>query len=371
MLLKGIKILDLSNLLPGPMCSLFLADLGAEVIKIESLRGDMMRIFESSNYKSPYFSALNRNKKSVVLNLKTKEGKKIFIQLARNADVIIEGFRPGKIDLLGVGYKNIRKINPKIVYCSITGYGQRSPYRNKAGHDLNYSSLSGMLDLMSTKPFVPGVQVADVGCALVAALSILASLFYREKHRKGNYIDVSVFNVALSLISIHIAQRSVSRESKTVLSGSKPCYNVYETKNNKYVSLGAIETKFWKSFCNAVNRKDLLKKQFDESKLQEIQKLFKSKTQKRWLELSEKFDFCCEPIKKIEDVINDINLNNKGTIITLDGIKQVSLPVIFSSFSKTNYSKAQKLGEHTEEILLGIGYNKKMINELRKKTVIL
>ena len=369
MLLKGIKILDLSNLLPGPMCSLFLADLGADVIKIESPKGDLMRRFESNNHNSPYFSALNRNKKSIVLNLKTKEGKKIFMQLARNADVIIEGFRPGKVHSLGISYNRIKKINPKIVYCSISGYGQKSLYRNKAGHDLNYSSLSGLLDLMSTKPLVPGVQVADIGCSFVAAVSILASLFYRERHEKGNYIDVSVFDASLSLINIHIAQRSVSKESKTILSGSKPCYNVYETKDKKLVSLGAIETKFWKSFCNAVNRKDLIKKQFDESKLEEMQKLFKSKTQKEWLKLSEKFDFCCEPVKNIEEIIHDRNL--KGRIITLDGIKQVSLPVIFSSFTKINYSKAPKLSEHTEKILLGIGYNKRAINELRKKEVIL
>ena len=371
MLLKGIKVLDMSTLLPGPMCSLFLSDLGAEVIKVESLNGDLMRGFESDAKQSPYFSALNRNKKSIALNLKTIEGKKIFMKLVKDVDIIIEGFRPDKIDSLGLGYRNVKKINPKIVYCSITGYGQKGNYKDKAGHDLNYSSLSGLLDALSDKPFVPGVQFADIGSSLIAAFSIVACLFYRERSGKGNYIDISVFNSALSLISIHIAHRSVSRNIKTVLSGSKPCYNVYETKDKKYVSLGAIENKFWQSFCNAIKRKELITKQFNASITREMKKIFKSKTLGEWLALNKKHDFCCEPVKKIEEIINDVDLINKGAIITLDGIKQVSLPAVFSTFNRIYYSRSPKLGEHTEHILSKIGYNKRAINELRKKTVIL
>ncbi len=359
MLLKDIKVLDLSNLLPGPMCSLFLADLGADVIKVESLNGDPMRQFEASNHQSPYFSALNRNKKSMTLNLKSDEGKKIFMELARDTDIIIEGFRPGKVDSLGIGYKDVKKINPKIIYCSISGYGQKGEFRNKAGHDLNYSSLSGLLDIMSPKPFVPGVQVADVGCALIASVSILASLFYRERTGKGNYIDVSVFNSALSLINIHISQRSISKDSNTILSGSKPCYNVYATKEKKYVSLGAIEKKFWQSFCNAIKRKDLLSKQFDASVIKELKRIFKHKTSKEWLDLNKKYDFCCEPVKTIEEVIKDPYLNKNGAIISLDGMKQTGYPAIFSSFAIFKYKKAPELGEHTKEVLLKLSSKKK------------
>ena len=319
MLLKGIKVLDLSTLLPGPMCSMFLADLGADVIKIESLAGDPMRHFEIIKNQSPYFSALNRNKKSIAVNLKTSEGKKIFMKLAKYADVIIEGFRPGKVDVLGIGYNNIKRINPEVVYCSITGYGQKGSYRNKAGHDLNYASLSGLLDTISSKPFVPGLQIADVWSALIAAFSILTSLLYREKSCKGNYIDVSIFHSALSLISMHIAHSSVSRNLKTILSASKPCYNIYQTKDGKYVSLGAIEIKFWQAFCNSTNRNDLLSKQFDDdaNTTKEMQKLFKSKTINEWLKLNKKYNFCCEPVKKIEDIISKINFNNRKTIIKL------------------------------------------------------
>lgn len=367
MLFKGVKVLDLSTLLPGPMCSLFLADLGAEVIKVESLKGDSMRRFEAGKI-TPYFSALNRNKKSIALNLKTKAGKKIFLELAKNADIIIEGFRPGKVDALGIGYENVKKINPRIVYCSITGYGQKGSFRNKAGHDINYSSLSGLLDVLSTKHFVPGVQIADVSCALIAAFSIVASLFNREKNGNGNYIDVSVFNSALSIISIHIAQHS-ARMKSNVLSGNTPCYNVYETKEGKYVSLGAVENKFWQSFCLAVGRKDLLVKQFDTSIFEDMKKLFKSKTLKELIDMNNKYDFCCEPVKKIEDVIKDTP--NKKNLVEIDGIKQVAIPVIFSTFGRLTYSRSPKLGEHTEEILLGAGYNKKVMNKLRKKAVIL
>ena len=226
MILKGFRILDMSSLLPGPMCSLFLADLGAEVIKIESPKCDMMRYLEAESIKSPYFEALNRNKKSVVIDIKSKEGKEMFLGLAKEADVVIEGMRPGKAGILGVGYNSVKKINPGIVYCSISGYGQKGPLKNKAGHDLNYASLSGLLDVISHSPFVPGVQVADAGSALVAAVSILAALLHREKTGKGTYIDVSVFNSAISLIGMHIAHRSVSKKSDTILSGAMPCYNV-------------------------------------------------------------------------------------------------------------------------------------------------
>ena len=359
MLLKGLRVLDMSALLPGPMCSLFLADLGAEVIKIESPKGDMMRRFETCGEKSPYFEALNRNKKSVVIDLKTKEGKSNFLKLAKNADVIIEGFRPGKLNDLGVGYNAVKKLNPKIVYCSISGYGQKGHLKNKAGHDLNYSSLSGILDVMSVPPSVPGVQIADVGCALIAAVSILAALIHRGRTGKGNNIDVSVFNSALSLINIHIAQRSVSKKSRTVLSGTKPCYNIYKTKDDNYVSLGAIEAKFWESFCSSVGSRNLIKRQFDESAVQELRNLFVQKTQDEWLALNEKYDFCCEPVKQLNEVINDIHLNKSRAIINLDGVKQTCYPAVFSSFASFKYQNAPRLGENTQEVLSKLKSKKK------------
>lgn len=326
------------------MCSLFFADLGADVIKIESPKGDPMRYIDANKNTSPYFDALNRNKKSVSIDLKTPKGKKSFINLAKNADIIIEGFRPGKADSLGIGYKDIKKVNPGIIYCSISGYGQKGNYKGRAGHDLNYSSLSGMLDIMSNKPFVPGVQIADTGCALIAAFSILACVFYRKKRDKGNYIDVSIFRSALSLIGIHIAKHSIAtaKNKKTILSGSKPCYNIYKTKDKKYLSLCAVEKKFWESFCDSIDRNDLLLRQFDETAIEELNSIFKNRNSNEWLALNERHDFCCEPVKKIGEVINDEYLNKKEIIIKLGDLKQVAFPVEFSSIKKINYKKCLK-----------------------------
>ncbi|MBI2655779.1 CoA transferase [Candidatus Woesearchaeota archaeon] len=360
MLLKDIRVLDLSTLLPGPLCSMLLADLGADVIKIEGPKGDMMRNFEDS-----FFKTLNRSKKSIVIDLKAAEGKQIFKRLAKNADVIIEGFRPGKLDSLGLGYNEIKKINDDIIYCSITGYGQKGKNKDKAGHDLNYLALSGMLRMINEKPIVPGIQVADVSSALVAAFSIAASLYQRERSGKGSHIDVSIFSSALSFMGIHLAKYSLDKDFNRILSGKTPCYNIYETKDGKYMSLCAVEQKFWESFCKSVYRKDFLKKQFDSNSLLEFRSIFKSKTLKEWVGLNSRFDFCCEPVKAVNEAIKD----NKESIVMMEGIAQAAFPAAFSSF-KVKYGKSQKLGENTYEILRSIGYNKKSIENLKNKKIV-
>ncbi|MBI2102151.1 CoA transferase [Candidatus Woesearchaeota archaeon] len=372
-MLKGINVLDLSNLLPGPMCSLLLAELGADVIKVESPSGDPMRYFENVNGKNPYFAALNRNKKSISLNLKADEGKKIFMALAKDADVIIEGFRPGKVDALGIGYKAVKKINPGIVYCSITGYGQKGAYRNKAGHDLNYASLSGMLDAMFQKPIVAGVQVPDTSSALVSAFAIVASLLSRQKSGRGCYIDVAVLDTALFVIGIHMAYRSVSENIDTVLSGSKPCYSIYKTKDGEFVSLGAIEKKFWVNFCSAIGREELIGRQFDSSReiAIEMQAVFKSKKVKEWMEISRRHDFCCEPVKKMGSLAKDSHFKGRKMLEEVDGISLVKMPVEFSSHKKIACVRHPKLGENAKGLLKKMGYSKSKIMELQSRGVII
>ncbi len=360
MLLKDIRVLDLSTLLPGPLCSMLLADLGAYVIKIESPKGDMMRNFDDS-----FFKTLNRNKKSVVINLKTAEGNQIFRRLAKNADVIIEGFRPGKMDSLGLGYNEIKKINHEVIYCSITGYGQKGKNKDKAGHDLNYSALSGVLHVINEKPIVPGIQIADVSSALVAAFSIAAALYQREKLGKGGHIDVSILKSALSFIGIHIAKYSSNEKFNSILSGNTPCYNIYETKDGKHMSLCAVEQKFWESFCKSVSRKDFLKKQFDSNSLLEFRSIFKSKTLKEWVGLNSRSDFCCEPVKDLNESIKD----NKESIVMVEGLAQTAFPAVFTSL-KPRYKKSPKLGENTYEILRSIGYTKKGIENLKNRKIV-
>lgn len=302
-LLKGIRVLDLSTLLPGPFCSMILADLGAEVVKVESPKKDMMRSFEGA-----YFEFLNRNKKGIVIDLKTKEGVKLFKGLAKNADAVIEGFRPEKMASLGLGFSDLKKINPGIVYCSITGYGQQGKNKGKAGHDLNYAALSGLLHTLHEKPIVPGLQIADISSAFIAACSIIASLLHREKTGKGSYIDVSIFKSSLYFNGIHIAKYSASGNFNQILAGKTPCYNVYETKDGRYVSLAAVEHKFWESFCRSISqkdRKDISAHQFDGDYIRRLRKIFKSRTLKEWAGLNKKFDFCCEPVRNMGEVLKD------------------------------------------------------------------
>lgn len=365
MLLKGFRVLDLSTLLPGPFCSLILADLGAEIIKVESPKKDMMRSFESA-----YFEFLNRGKKSIVINLKTKEGVKLFKELAKNADAVIEGFRPKKMDSLGLGFNDLKRINPRIIYCSITGYGQQGRNKDKAGHDLNYAGLSALLCTLHEKPMVPGIQIADISSGFVAACSIIASLLHREKTGKGSYIDVSILKSSLYFNGIHIAKYSAAGNFNQILAGKTPCYNVYETKDGKYVSLAAVENKFWESFCRSISREygeDILAHQFDGDYIKRLRKLFKSRALKEWISLNKKFDFCCEPVQNMEEVLKD-----NDNIIKLGGIKQADFPSIISdSNSKIKHRRAPSLGENTYEILAGLGLSMADTDKLRIKKIVL
>jgi len=370
MLLKGVRVLDLSVLLPGPMCSLFLADLGAEVIKIESPSGDGMRQIERIDEKSPYFEALNRSKKSIAVNLKTQEGKKILKDLARKSDVIIEGFRPGKARTLGADYKTLKRVNKRIIYCSITGYGQKVSYKNRAGHDLNFNAMAGILDILGNNYFVPGLQIADCTSAIVAAFSIVSALYSRKSTKKGVFIDVSMVKSAMSLLNIHIARESMNAKTKSILSGAAPCYNIYKTKDGKCITLGAIEKKFWGNFCRVIGRNDLVAQQYNAKKVAELKKIFKAKTMEEWKKLNNKYDLCCEPVIRVKDLADNPEIKESRALISINGISQIAMPSSFSSI-KLRYKEAPVLGQHSDETLLGIGYPKELIQSLRSSKIIL
>ena len=248
--LDGVKVLDLTRMVPGPFCTMILADFGADVIMIEQPGGPALGQRRKNFH-------IDRNKKSIILNLKDRQAKDILYRLASDADILVEGFRPGTVEKLGIDYKHLEKINPGLIYCSISGYGQTGPYSSRVGHDINYMALSGILSLTGKRnetPIIPGTQVADVaGGSLMATIAILVALHHREKTGQGQYIDISMVDGALSLGPISFWEyfstgKAPEREGHRYL-GAVPCYNVYETKDGKYVSIGAVETTFWVTFC--------------------------------------------------------------------------------------------------------------------------
>lgn len=365
-----------------------LADMGAEVIKIEEReRGDYIRWMPPFVKKeSAYFLSLNRNKQSIKLNLKLEKGKEIFLKLAEQSDVIIEGNRPGVMAKLGLDYERIRKINPGIIYCSLSGYGQSGPYRDKAGHDINYISLGGILYITGEKngsPVIPGVQIADQVGGMYAAISILLALIAREKIGKGQYLDVSMLDGVVSWMTTlsgkFFADGLVLNRGELELSGALACYNVYKTKDGKYLSLGALEDKFWKGFCQAVGYKHYIEKQFDWGAQEEIKnsldKLFLKRTRDEWLKFFKDRDICCEPINQIDEVFSHPQIKKRKLVREINHptegkIRQIIFPIIFSETPAKIKSPPPRFGEHTEEVLARIGFNKEEIKELKKEGII-
>jgi len=265
--LENVRVLDLSRMLPGPFASMMLGDLGAEIIKVEEPRtGDPTRwSLPLIAGQSAAFLQVNRNKKSIAIDLKRDEGREIFLKLAERADVVLDQFRPGVVDRLGVGYAAVSEVNPRIVYCSLTGFGQDGPHRDRSGHDLNYLALSGVLGLTTDergKPVIPGVQVADLAGGMIAAYGIIAALYARERTGRGQFVDVSMYDVMMAMLPVPAAQyfagATLKVGDKYGLSGAYPFYNVYETGDGRFMTLGALEPKFWENFCRKAGREDLI-----------------------------------------------------------------------------------------------------------------
>jgi crotonobetainyl-CoA:carnitine CoA-transferase CaiB-like acyl-CoA transferase len=390
--LEGIKILDLTRLLPGPYGTMLLGDLGAEVIKIEEPeRGDYARWNPPQiNGVGSRHLLLNRNKKSFTLNLKAPEGKAVLRRMVeQGADVLIEQFRPGVMDRLGVGYRDLEKVNPRIIYCSLTGYGQDGPYRDLAGHDLNYIGIAGVLGLTGQKggsPVIPGIQIADlIGGGLYAVIGILSALMARQKTGRGQYVDISMLDGVVSLLpdsaALYFAEGKAPRAGERRLGGGLPQYQVYQTQDGKYLAVGALEEKFWANLCRLLGKPEWAEEIPKESEPRcgeihkDLARIFRTKTQKEWLDLLFHEDACVTAVQTLDEVFADPQVRSRQMLVETTHPKagrvcQIGVPIKFSETPGEIRMPAPEIGEHTEEILGKLGYAQEEIDRLRKTGVI-
>jgi crotonobetainyl-CoA:carnitine CoA-transferase CaiB-like acyl-CoA transferase len=331
---------------------------------------------------------LNRNKRSLTLNLKHSKGKEIFRQLVEEADVILESFRPGVMDRLGLGYETLRQINPRLVYCAITGYGQDGPRSQKAGHDINYLALNGVLSYNGRdgSPSLPAVQIADLGGgALLAAFSIVTALLAREKIGEGQFLDISMADGALSWNCLRwgkfLADGISPRPGDDLLNHGFACYNLYETRDGRTMALGALEPQFWRAFCEAVAHPEWDQPNYFEpgphqSILEkQIAELFKQKTQTQWTDHFAKYDCCCEPVLSLSEVMEDPQVRGRQMVVEMvheawGAYRQLGIAPKFSMTPGSIRSHAPELGQHSEEILKDLGYLEDALKVLASEGVI-
>jgi crotonobetainyl-CoA:carnitine CoA-transferase CaiB-like acyl-CoA transferase len=389
--LQGLRVLDLTLTLPGPYCTHLLADFGAEVIKIENpeVGGDWFR-HEQPAMKGMglRFLDLNRNKKSLTLNLKFPQGKDIFFALARSSAVIVEGFRPGVVERLGIDYPRVKEINPRVVYCSISGYGQDGPYRLLAGHDINYLGYSGIVDTAGYEdrpPTLPSVFIADYSAGgLMAAVGILVALMAVPHGGKGQFVDISMFDGVVGLqhaaLAEYISTGSPPERGRFWAAGNIPCYSLYETKDGRAISLGPLEPHFWANLCRALGREDFIEHQWAEGKKREeiyafFRDSFRQKTRDEWVEFFQGQDVCLGPVKNIEETLEDPQVQHRRMIVEVDHpqagrLKQIGIPIKLSDTPGDAGNPAPSLGQHTEELLKELGYSAGMIADLRRQRII-
>jgi crotonobetainyl-CoA:carnitine CoA-transferase CaiB-like acyl-CoA transferase len=379
-----MRVLDLSLLLPGPYCSRIFADWGAEVIKVERPgQGDWLRHLpplDPQGGEGLFFRALNRGKKSLTLNLKTAEGRTILHQLVETADVLLESFRPGVMERLDLGYEALAQINPRLVYCSLSGYGPAGPYRERAGHDLNYAGLAGLLDLTGSRggaPAIPGAPVADLMGALWAAVGILLALLGREETGKGQRVDGSLLGGALSCLPLGIARYQGGQpmeRGESDLTGGLVCYRVYETQDGKYLTLAALEPEFWATFCRITGRGDLVGEQFapavaGESAYEELCALFRGRTREEWAAALAGVDVCCEPVYTVGEALSSAPVQALGMLT--DGLGGGLLPPLgLSAVAWRSSDPAPTLGQHTAELLVELGYEEDKVGVLEGRGVV-
>ena len=389
--LDGIKVLDLSRFFSGQYAAMLLAEGGAEVVKIE-VPGFRESLFELLYNEKPTEEAerawnavyvLDRSKKSLAINLRTNEARDIFYRLAKEADVIIEGNRPGVMKKLGLDYDTIKKINPRIVYCAITGYGQDGPYSMRPARDLTCMAMSGVLSAVNEgSPLVPGVKISDVSAAMYSTIGILMALAAREKTGKGQLVDVSMTDGALSWLTAPIMtcyyEGKVPEKGSLYLSGKRPAYNVYKTKDGKFISIALREAPFWEKLCEKLGRPDLLPYQNpDTDKFDEIvsalQDIFLTKTRDEWFENLK--DVGVGKVYQLDELESDPQIKHRQMIVEVDypgvgKVKQTGNPIKLSDTPLKIKSPSPSCGQHTRCILVEAGYSRKEIDKFYKDGVI-
>ena len=371
--LEGIRVLDLSRLLPGPYCTMLLADFGAEVIKIEEPKlGDYSRTFPPFLKDFGYWHLqLNRNKKSVTIDLKSDMGRQQFLELVRTADVVVESYRPGVLQKLGVDYEVASKINPKIIYCSLSGYGSKGPLAQQADHDIGYVSLAGITAMSGEgtgdkvgKPAIPGVLMADMNAALSAGMAIMIALRHAERTGEGQEIDISLYNVAMTLMpgaaSLYFGSGFVAQRGNNWLTGANANYNIYATKDGRYVSVGCLEKKFWTNLCRALERADMIDL-VDDTKNhpyleQQLAQEFAKRTMAEWEAYLAGKDTCVTPVLNFDEAVAAEQTKANDMVLTvqdeeLGEYQQLGFAMKLSKTPASLRKRAPRLGEDNKEDL--------------------
>lgn len=399
--LQGIRVVDLAFMAPGAYLTMILGDLGAEVIKVEAPPGVGLDIVGSGkspageeNRRDAALFALNRGKKSIGLDLKSEAGAEVFKKLVAGADVIVEGFRPGVMKRLGFDYEKVSKSNPGIVYCSLSGYGQDGPYAQLPGHDINFISQAGVLDLIGERNGIPAIPqniVGDfAGGSLFGVIGIMAALMAREKTGRGQYVDSSITDGTASLLtwymSLYLASGAMPRRGGTAVSGGYPYYDVYETKDKKYISIGCLEKKFWANLCRVMgiegHEGDTFQPNhftfgsgdsggFAEAR-DKVRRSFLTRTRDEWFDVLRKADVPVGKVQTMKELSGDPQMRHRNMILEIDDprvgkVTQIGSPLKLSDTPVQMHGLSPLLGENTEELMLGLGFSREEIGEMRGK----